>query len=121
MFLHHNTLYYNTLLLIYHFLYWTCTNPKARDFRCWEVGRSWKKEAITVDCSGNYHIKTPVGEGYTASLVEVVFYHKSSNPLILSTGTIVLPEQYDFPAYQSSKKLDEIRIEELLVFTVSPI
>jgi PhoPQ-activated pathogenicity-related protein len=100
---------------------WTCTNPKARDFRSWEVGRSWKKEAIAVDCSGNYHIKTPVGEGYTASLVEVVFYHKSSNPLILSTGTIVLPEQYDFPAYQSSKKLDEIRIEELLVFTVCPI
>ena len=82
---------------------WTCKNPKARDFRIWEVGRSWKRETIALNSSGDYQIKAPEGEGYTASLVEVVFYPESSNPLILSTGTLVLPEQYVFPAFQSNK------------------
>jgi PhoPQ-activated pathogenicity-related protein len=82
---------------------WTCKNPKARDFRIWEVGRSWKRETIALNSSGDYQIKAPEGEGYTASLVEVVFYPESSNPLILSSGTLVLPEQYVFPAYQSNK------------------
>ena len=90
---------------------WTCTNPKARDFRSWEVGKSWKKQALAVDSSGNYLIKAPVGEGYTASLVEVVFYPESSNPLTLSTGTIVLPEQYAFPAYQTSKNLMKLELK----------
>jgi hypothetical protein len=52
-----------------------------------------------------------VGEGYTASLVEVVFYPESLNPLILSTGTIVLPEQYAFPAYQTSKNLMKLELK----------
>ena len=44
-------------------------------------------------------IKAPVNEGYTASLVEVIFYPKSSSPIILTTGTKVLPENYEFSAY----------------------
>ncbi|MGB1168053.1 MAG: PhoPQ-activated protein PqaA family protein [Flavobacteriaceae bacterium] len=84
---------------------WTCKNSKARDFRIWEVGRSWKKETIAVNSSGDYQIKASEGEGYTASLVEVVFYPESSNPLILSTGTVVLPEQYVFSSYQSDINL----------------
>jgi len=79
---------------------WSCINPKARDFRIWEVGRSWKKEALAIKSSGNYKIKAPVNEGYTASLVEVIFYPQSSSPIILSTGTKVLPEKYDFSPYK---------------------
>ena len=78
---------------------WSCINPKARDFRIWEVGRSWEKEALAIKSSGNYKIKAPVNEGYTASLVEVIFYPKSSSPIIFSTGTKVLPEKYDFSPY----------------------
>ena len=80
---------------------WSCTNPNARDFRIWKVGRSWKKEDISIDSSGYYMIKAPKKEGYTASLVEVIFYPESSSPIILTTGTKVLPEQYDFSSFQS--------------------
>lgn len=79
---------------------WSCINPKERDFRIWEVGRGWKKETIKIMSSGNYEIKVPVNEGYTASLVEVIFYPQSSSPIILTTGTKVLPEKYDFSAYK---------------------
>lgn len=78
---------------------WSCTNTKARDFRIWKVGRGWKKETIDIKSSGNYEIKAPVNEGYTASLVEIIFYPQSSSPIILSTGTKVLPENYEFSSY----------------------
>jgi len=80
---------------------WYCTNTNARDFRIWEVDRSWKKEALDRKSTGNYEIKAPKKQGYTASLVEVIFYPESSSPFILTTGTKVLPEEYDFSSFQS--------------------
>lgn len=86
---------------------WTCKNPKTRDFRIWEVGKSWKKEELTLEPTGRYQIQAPQGEeGYTATLVEVVFYPESSNPFILTTGTVVLPEEYSYEQYRPIKKND---------------
>ena len=53
---------------------WKINNPKLRDFRIWEVGRSWEKIALENTENGLYKINAPNDNGYTASLVEFVFY-----------------------------------------------
>ena len=74
---------------------WKTNNPKSRDFRIWEVGKSWVKTKITRNKSGSYSIKAPFEkEGFTASLVEIVFYPESDKQLIFTTGTLILPEKY---------------------------
>ena len=83
---------------------WKINNPNSRDFRIWEVGRNWKKIEIKSNKSGKYEIVAPLGEGYTASLVEVVFYPNSKTPITLSTGTHVLPNKYSFSSYKSKLK-----------------
>ena len=62
-----------------------------------------KKEIGTSD-SGIYKIDVPKGDGYTASLVEIVFYPDSDSPLTLTTGTNVSPDKYDHEPYQTSMK-----------------
>lgn len=83
---------------------WTINNSSSRDFRIWQVGRNWKKESVQQNNdSGTYKIQAPNKDGYTASLVEIVFYPESENPLVLSTGTCVLPDVYQHPRYTSEK------------------
>jgi hypothetical protein len=48
-----------------------------------------------------------MGDGYTASLVEVVFYPNSESPITLTTGTHVLPNKYSFSSYKSKIKTEE--------------
>ncbi len=79
---------------------WKINNPKARDFRIWEVGRNWKKTSIPKNSIGHYEITAPDNLGFTASLVEVIFYPNSDNPLVLTTGTVVLPDTYPFESYE---------------------
>ena len=79
-------------------------NSSKRDFRIWEIGRSWTKTKIKKSDTGSYRIEAPTGSGYTASLIEVTFNKNSKNPLIFSSGTIVLPDKYDFNAYDPKKK-----------------
>ena len=83
---------------------WKINNPNSRDFRIWEVGRNWKEIEIKSNKSGKYEIVAPMGEGYTASLVEVVFYPNSKTPITLTTGTHVLPNKYSFSSYKSKLK-----------------
>ena len=59
---------------------------------------------IKSNKSGKYEIIAPMGEGYTASLVEVVFYPNSKTPITLTTGTHVLPNKYSFSSYKSKLK-----------------
>ena len=86
---------------------WKINNPNSRDFRIWEVGRNWNKIEIKSNKSGKYEIVAPMGEGYTASLVEVVFYPNSKTPITLTTGTHVLPNKYSFSSYKSKIKIKE--------------
>jgi len=79
-------------------------NSSKRDFRIWEIGRSWTKTKIKKSDTGSYRIEAPTGSGYTASLIEVTFNKNSRNPLIFSSGTMVLPDKYDFNAYEPKKK-----------------
>tara|TARA_A100001011_G_scaffold195540_1_gene203897 strand:- start:18007 stop:19446 length:1440 start_codon:yes stop_codon:yes gene_type:complete len=86
---------------------WKINNPNSRDFRIWEVGRNWEKIKIKNNDSGKYEIIAPDGEGFTASLVEVIFYPDSETPITLTTGTQVLPNKYLFSSYKSKIKTKE--------------
>jgi PhoPQ-activated pathogenicity-related protein len=88
----------------YNISLWKINNPKSRDFRIWEVGRNWKKIVIKNNKSGKYKITAPIDEGFTASLVEVVFFPDSEAPITLTTGTQVLPNKYSFSSYESKIK-----------------
>lgn len=81
---------------------WQITNPKARDFRIWEVGRNWKKTILSSNETGIYAIEAPQGEGYTASLIEATFNPGTDRELIFTTGTLVRPDRYPFPDFKSS-------------------
>ena len=83
---------------------WKINNPNSRDFRIWEVGRNWKKIDIKGDKSGKYKITAPMSDGYTASLIEVIFYPNSESPITLTTGTHILPDKYSFSSYKSKIK-----------------
>ena len=88
----------------YNISLWKINNPNSRDFRIWEVGRNWKKIVVENNKSGKYEITAPIDEGFTASLVEVVFYPDSEAPITLTTGTQVLPNKYSFSSYDSKIK-----------------
>ena len=79
---------------------WQINNPVNRDFRIWEVGRNWKKTKIKSNKLGEYKLKAPSSNGFTASLIEVVFYQNSSTPITLTSGTYVLPDKYPFEPYK---------------------
>ena len=91
----------------YNISLWKINNPNSRDFRIWEVGRNWKKIVVENNKSGKYEITAPIDEGFTASLVEVVFYPDSEAPITLTTGTQVLPNKYSFSSYESKIKTKE--------------
>lgn len=89
----------------YEIAIWKANNPQKRDFRSWEVGNdAWKKTPIDVVTSGNYAIKIPEANGFTASLVEVVFDPKGETPITLTTGTTIKPEKYPFKAFEPNLK-----------------
>ncbi len=92
----------------YNIYLWKANNPKARDFRIWEIGKSWEKSRIPTKKSGTYALKIPQGEGYTASLIEVIFNGNHGSPITLTTGTAVRPDTYKYQPYEPKlkKKLD---------------
>ena len=90
----------------YEIALWQANNPMTRDFRIWAIGKSWKKKTLPINPAGQYAIKIPIqGNGFTASLVEVIFNPSLPTPLILTTGTTIRPDKYLFESYQSKKPL----------------
>jgi PhoPQ-activated pathogenicity-related protein len=83
----------------YRLSLWQIHHPEKRDFRIWELGKSWVQTPIEKNSTGVYSLQAPSGTGYTASLVEVIFYPDSNNPLTLTSGTWVSPDNYPFPQY----------------------
>lgn len=49
-----------------------------------------------------YKINAPNDEGFTASLVEIIFYLNTNDELTLTTGMRVIPEIYIYPSLKSS-------------------
>jgi PhoPQ-activated pathogenicity-related protein len=86
----------------YEVALWSIVNLNARDFRIWEVGENWQKTVVDKNDSGSYVIKaTDTSAGFAASFVEVTFNPGTESALVFSTGTLVLPDEYPFEAYQS--------------------
>jgi PhoPQ-activated pathogenicity-related protein len=87
----------------YEIALWQITNPEARDFRIWVVGKTWEKTVLEKNETGIYSIPAPSADGYTASFVEVTFNKDSQHPITLSTGTKVLPDSYAFGDFVSER------------------
>ncbi|MFM1877392.1 MAG: hypothetical protein RLZZ241_258 [Bacteroidota bacterium] len=87
----------------YEIALWQITNPEARDFRIWVVGKTWEKTVLEKNETGIYSIPAPSADGYTASFVEVTFNKDSQHPITLSTGTKVLPDTYSFGDFVSER------------------
>jgi hypothetical protein len=47
----------------------------------------------------NYGVKIPEGNGYTTSLIEVVFNAEKKSSITFTTGTIVRPDKYEYKPY----------------------
>ena len=82
---------------------------KNRDFRVWEIGKSWKKSSINLKPSGKYAVKIPESNGYTASLIEVVFNAEKESSITFTTGTIVRPDKYEYEPYTPSREMIKIK------------
>lgn len=87
----------------YEISLWQITNPEARDFRIWEVGKNWQKTPINKNSSGAYRIEAPVNAGYTASFVEVIFNPNTNHPITFTSGTQVRPNTFPFEDFKSKK------------------
>ena len=84
----------------YEIYLWSATSEK-RDFRIWEIGRGWKRYKLEKTFNGNYEISAPVKKNhFNASLIEVIFNKSKNYPFRITTGTIVLPDQYMFKDYK---------------------
>ena len=84
---------------------WQANNPKARDFRIWEIGRTWEKQSLALTDAGAYEVQISPKEGYTAALIEVVFNPESDSPFTLTTGTLITPNTFPFEKYQPKVQL----------------
>ncbi|MBW6501684.1 MAG: PhoPQ-activated pathogenicity-related family protein [Bacteroidales bacterium] len=82
---------------------WEAVNPTGRDFRKYVVGDAWYKEEIIQEQNGKYRIYIEKPDtGYKAALVEVIFGPGTIFPLTFTTGTVVTPDTYPFPPFQTS-------------------
>lgn len=81
---------------------WKAHNPDARNFQLKEIGEAYKSEDIPISDSGDYTIRvdTP-DEGWTAYFVELTFPGLKDIPLKLTTGTVILPDTYPYPPFES--------------------
>lgn len=81
---------------------WSAYNPLARDFRIDEFGPGWVAEEIALPENGEFEVamKTPE-EGFRAYFVELTFAGES--PLKVTTGIDVLPRNYPFEPFVSSR------------------
>ena len=93
----------------YEIFLWKAKNKKNRDFRVWEIGKSWKKSSINLKPSGKYAVKIPESNGYTASLIEVVFNAEKESSITFTTGTIVRPNKYQYEPYTPSHEMIKIK------------
>ena len=81
---------------------WTAHNPTARNFQLKEIGEAFTAEDIPLNTNGKYTISIPIPEkGWTAYFVELTFPGVGNIPLKLTTGTVVLPDTYPYPAFKS--------------------
>ncbi len=81
---------------------WTAHNPNARNFQLKEVGEAFTPQEIAIRDDGQYtiEVETP-SQGWSAYFVELTYPGVGQIPLKLTTGTVVLPDKYPYPPFQS--------------------
>ena len=88
----------------YEISLYTNNNPQERDFRIFKNGKNWKETPLEPNVNHSYSISLEAPkQGYTAAFIEVRF--KGENPLILTTGSQIIPDSYKHEAYISSAPL----------------
>jgi PhoPQ-activated pathogenicity-related protein len=81
---------------------WTATNESARDFRIDVFGPNWTSKDLPISPEGTYEVTmTPPAKGYQGYFVELIF--AGDSPLKVTTGIDVLPREYPFAPFVSSK------------------
>ena len=85
---------------------WTAHNPSARNFQLKEIGEAFTAQEIAINDEGSYtiQVETPQ-EGWTAYFVELTYPGVDSIPLKLTTGTVVLPDEYPYPVFESKNPM----------------
>src|SRR5690606_4111875 len=70
-----------------------------------------KAQEIPLNDRGKYilSIDTP-DQGWTAYFVELTYPGVSGIPLKLTTGTVVLPDSYPYPRFESKKPMGHIQV-----------
>lgn len=96
----------------YEIALWQAQNPKTRDFRIWEIGRTWEKQSLALSDTGNYEAQIFSKEGFTAALIEVVFNPESDSPFTLTTGTLITPNTFPFEKYLPKVRLGTYKNEK---------
>jgi len=82
---------------------WQATNPKARDFRVDQIGLAYKPIPLELTSEHTYTLSvSPPDEGYTAFFGELTFDGVGETPLKLSTGVVVVPDQYPHAPFESA-------------------
>jgi PhoPQ-activated pathogenicity-related protein len=81
---------------------WQVTNEESRDFRIDVIGENWTSTSLPVSAGGRYRVgveePTP---GWRAFFVELTFPGPGENPLKLTSGVVVLPEDLPYPPFMS--------------------
>jgi PhoPQ-activated pathogenicity-related protein len=81
---------------------WQVANEESRDFRIDVTGEKWTSMSLPVSAGGRYRVGVEEPDrGWRAFFVELTFPGPGENPLKLTSGVVVLPEDLPHPPYVS--------------------
>lgn len=89
---------------------WKAHNPKDRIFQLKEIGKAFESQEVPLNDNGEYTISVDEPEeGWTAYFVELTFPGVGDIPLKFTTGTVVVPDTYAYPPYESSNPKGQLK------------
>ncbi|MGH9674274.1 MAG: PhoPQ-activated pathogenicity-related family protein, partial [Bryobacteraceae bacterium] len=78
---------------------WQATNSEKRDFRFSASGPKYVSSVLTEESAGSYVTRIAKPEkGWTAAFMELTYPGVGAAPLKVSSGVLVYPDVYPFPA-----------------------
>lgn len=87
---------------------WRAANPDGRDFRLYVIDRTWTSSPVALNETGKYELTLTIPEeGYAAYFVEAT-YQNNGIPIKFTSGTVVLPDTYPYPAFEPESPLGTI-------------
>ncbi len=89
---------------------WQATNANARDFRFNISGATYASSPLAEERAGLYVASIPKPEkGWTAAFVELTYPGVGAVPLKMTSGVLVAPDVYPFPAPKPVKPVGSAR------------